>query len=342
MKITKATIFALTLALILSLILAACTGNPVHGNDPTAQSSDTPQVNEVYELPQYLPGVAGQEQLSGAETAYIPYCAIPQTAVIFPLGGGWYYTTASGTADPYIEGIFPPLYNKFVELFGRQVMTHTTVIIFCDANAPCPMIMPYVDRYYLRLAQQSTEYWSQMIYQLSHEMMHFAFFASFPGYNQNDLAMLLDTQRSAWNEEIIAEAISLYMLRYMSENWQRSPLAQANPGYSSAIRSYLESVYNEASQYPRPLKSAGDYVRRENFHRTFNRTCYANRADHMTERNHLYNLFVSARNEDIGEIINAYRYFNRDYKYIDYAAWISNARNPEFIRGVSAIQPRLQ
>jgi len=267
---------------------------------------------------------------------------LPQTATIFPLRDGWYYTTASGTRDPYIEGIFAPLYSKFVELFGRPVMTHTTVIIFCDVNAPCPMLMPYVDRYYLRLAQQSTEYWSQMIYQLSHEMMHFAFFASFPEYNQNDLAMLLDTQRSAWNEEIIAEAISLYMLRYMSENWQRSPLAQANPGYASAIRSYLESVYNEASQYPRPLKSAGEYVRREDFHSTFNRTCYANRADHMTERNHLYNLFLSARTEDIGEIINAYRYFNRDYKYIDYAAWISNARNPEFIRGVSAIQPRLQ
>ena len=340
MKLTKTIIFTLVIALVMSLMLAACAGNVVPGDDQTAQPPDIPQACEIYEEQQYpcAPGVTGP----GAETAYIPYSALPQTAVIFPLGGGWYYTTASGNRDPNIEGIFAPLFNRFVELFGRQVMTHTQVIIFCDTKAPCPMIMPYVNRYYLRLAQQSTEYWAQMIYQLSHEMMHFAFFSSFPQYTQSDVAILLDTRRSAWNEEIIAEAMSLYMLRYMADNWQRSPLYQLNPRYGSAIRSYLDYIYNDARKYTRPLKSEGAYVCRREFHTRFNRTCYANRADHIMERNHLYNIFVSARAEDIGEIINAYRYFNNDYRYIDYSAWANNARNPDFIRAISVIQPRLQ
>ena len=344
MRFKKTVIFLLILTLVMSPVLAACTSNVAPDVAPDDYSAACPlygaETCPAYELPSCVYGVADAGS-PGVSTGYIPVASAPRLPYILALGNNWYYSTATGEKDPNIEGVFRPMFNRFLEMFCKQSMTHTPVIIFNCTNAPFPAMMPFGERYYIRLAMSDTKYWAQMIYQLSHEMMHYAFFCSFHCPDIRQLTTMLDTGRTAWNEEIISEAMSLYMLWYMAANWQRSPLAQIDPNYGAVIKYYLDIIYNEVKRYNRPLKRDGAPVNRRDFHARFNRTAY-DRPDHMTERNYLFNLFTTVSAETIGEILNMYNYFNRTYRYVCFGTWVNNAANPDFIRRVSAIQPRLQ
>ena len=257
---------------------------------------------------------------------------------MFPLGNNWYYSTSNGERDEYIEEVFAALFSEFIRIFGEEAMSHKPVTIYNVPGAASPMAIPLGKTMRIRLVQNSTGFWAQLVYQLSHEMTHYMFFSYFPHADQGNYGEVDDKEKSSWNEEIICEAMSLYMLKYMSDNWEKCALSKINPAFNSALKEYLDNEYKRTKNLP--LKSEGDAVPFGDFHARFNRT--TNDLDnHITERNYLYDLFVSTNAETIGEIGNMYKHYNKEYRYIDYASWIKAANNPDFIKKISAIQPRL-
>ena len=258
---------------------------------------------------------------------------------IFSLGKhNWYYATSSGERDIYIEGVFSAMFQEFARIFGYDTMTHKLIMVYNSTEAAYPMTAPYNELILIRLSQEKTSYWAQMIFQLSHEMTHYAYFSFFPEANQDNFESLGKTR---WNEEIVCEAMALYMLKYMSENWCSCVLSSINTSFDASIRRYLENEYSKADTSAYPLKSVGDTITINEFHRRFNETA-SERYEHATERNYLFNLFVSVDSSTIGEILSMYRYFNSEFNCIDYDLWIANATNTDFIEKVSAIQPRFR
>jgi hypothetical protein len=256
----------------------------------------------------------------------------------FSLGNNWYYSTISGERDEYIEGIFLAMFPEFVRIFGADMMSHKPVTIFNEPDASAPMAIPMGKTMRIRLAQGNTSFWAQMIYQLSHEMTHYVFFAHFPHANQANYGEIEDKEKSDWNEEIICEAIALYMLKYMAENWEKCSLSKINPTFGSAIKDYLKNEYDRTENLP--LKSEGEVIPLADFHKTFNRESGKN--DRMAERNYLYDLFVSVEVKTIGEVFNMYKHYNKEYRSIDYAYWMKETKYPAFVEKVGGIQPKLQ
>jgi len=231
------------------------------------------------------------------------------------------------------------MFAEFVRIFGEKAMSHKPVTIYNLPGSSSPMTIPLGKTMRIRIAQNNTSYWAQMVYQLSHEMAHYAFFTYFPLVDQDNYADIDEKKKSSWNEEIICEAMSLYMLRYMADHWEKCALSKINPTFDKSLKEYLDNEYKRAQQLP--LKSEGDDVPFGDFHAQFNKT--ANKSDnHIMERNYLYDLFIAADAETIGEVLNMYKHYNEEFHYIDYASWIKEASNPDFIKKVGAIQPKLK
>ena len=66
------------------------------------------------------------------------------------------------------------LLPKFVEIFGIETMKAEICLVFNDFNATCPMLVTNANTLRIRLAKKKVTAWAQTIYQLSHEMCHYA------------------------------------------------------------------------------------------------------------------------------------------------------------------------
>ena len=121
------------------------------------------------------------------------------------------------------------LFGEYSRLVGSDIMSREDCIVYNDPNADCPMLVINTMPVRIRLVQKRFEYWAQTIYQLSHEMCHFAF----RQYKEKKEFTL------RWFEEIVCEAMSLYALEYSSRNWQCCQLSKINPSFAQSIESYL-------------------------------------------------------------------------------------------------------
>ena len=103
-----------------------------------------------------------------------------------------------------IKAILDFLLPRFIEIFGMETMGIENCIVFNDNNADCPMLITSINPPIIRLAQKTMDAWAQTIYQLSHEMCHYAI-----RQHKKDKEFSLK-----WFEEITCEAASLYFLQY--------------------------------------------------------------------------------------------------------------------------------
>ncbi|MDO5414883.1 MAG: hypothetical protein Q4F78_05400 [Bacillota bacterium] len=134
----------------------------------------------------------------------------------------------------YISRILEFLLIEYENLFGVDYMNNEECIIYNDPNAKCPMLITNSSPIHIRLAQSSTSYWAQMIYQLSHELCHYAF----------RQAKLDKSYTLSWFEEIVCESMSLYALDYTSKNWMKCELSGINQEYNKAIEDYFNNELN--------------------------------------------------------------------------------------------------
>ena len=149
-------------------------------------------------------------------------------------------------------------------------------IIYNDSTAQWPMLITNRIPIRIRLAQKSLTYWAQTIYQLSHELCHYAI-------RQSGMNMGLSL---AWFEEPICEAVSLYFLYYCAMNWEQCKLYKINPTFSNGISRYLQEE---------SCKIGTDSLKNCNTHeklKQYNRIASDDRAGHRNERNLLYNEII--------------------------------------------------
>jgi uncharacterized membrane protein YjjP (DUF1212 family) len=81
-------------------------------------------------------------------------------------------------------------------------------------------------------------YWCQFIYQFSHELTHFVI----RSYKKDK------DKYVKWFEETVCEAMSLFVLRFLSENWQSCSLSEINSGYNKLILQYLDNEKKEVKE----------------------------------------------------------------------------------------------
>ena len=113
------------------------------------------------------------------------------------------------------------LLTEFARLFGPDVMFNEDCIVYNDPSSECPMLIINTTHVRIRLSQPNYSYWCQTIYQLSHEMCHYAF-------RQRKINKEFTL---SWFEEIVCEAVSLYFLKYASERWSNCQLSQWSPSF---------------------------------------------------------------------------------------------------------------
>ena len=88
-----------------------------------------------------------------------------------------------------------------------------------------------------------------------------------------------------WFEETLCEAMSLYILRQSSVKWSGCTLSKVNPGYHSALLSYLNDIYNQTDKSViRACHALSELQEIE-------QTSESQRLDRSMERNYLYDTF---------------------------------------------------
>lgn len=182
----------------------------------------------------------------------------------------------------YLCSILEFLLPEYIRIFGQDVMTAATCIVYNDSSSECPRFN-HTTPLTIRLSQASLSFWAQTIYQLSHELCHYAMYQT-----KQD-----KTQTLSWFEEIVSEAMSLYALHYAADNWKKCKLSNISPEFGVRIQDYLDGVLRSASSdgFKRcdtieKLKNYESCKRPEN-----------DRATHVEERNIMYEAIMREPNE---------------------------------------------
>ena len=227
---------------------------------------------------------------------------------------------------PYDENIYSILHfllHKFSHIFGTEVMNMETCTVFNDPSSPCPMLITNKNPVMIRLSQESTRYWAQTVYQLSHEMCHYAIRQR---KTNKDITL-------KWLEETICEAVSLYALEFASKNWYRCPLSSKDPSFATAFSNYLG---NELIRAPRTVLR--DCVTFDDLKKCDD-NAEEQRDGRLIERNFLYSV-ISKQPEDCLCFCDMYRYLNEDQLTIDFDKWLAD--NPSaIVQCLSQIQPKI-
>ena len=192
-------------------------------------------------------------------------------------------------------------------------------IINDTENNDAPII--YLNRKPIDLVTNvNGSYWTQFIYQFSHEIFHLIVWSN---YNNDNLEIL------KWYEETICEAFSLFFLKISAQEWIRCKLSELDPNFNKKILSYLGDILNQQSDINKllvcnnisSLKEIDAFAEKCRFWR-------------YNERNYIYQLFISNRNL-IYESTLYRNYVNYNTLLIDFSTWIS--KTPE-IKLISKIQ----
>ena len=218
---------------------------------------------------------------------------------------------------------FEFLMGEYTRIFGEAVMNSVDCTIYNDPSAPCPQCYySYPAR--IRLHQSSFDYWAQTVYQLSHEMMHYALFSA-RGQSKGYLT---------WVEEIICEAMSHYALEYAATNWNRCRLSRINAGFTKSLWEYLDDVRSAPADGG--LASCTTVDRLLSYEK--NRTAENHRASFAREREILYQHLRKCPEAAVG-FLRYPRFVRADGVTIDFDAFRrSEPRNP-LIPVLGSLQP---
>ena len=201
-------------------------------------------------------------------------------------------------------------------------MLNEDCIVYNDLNAECPRFN-HSQPLTIRLHQSSLTYWSQTIFQLSHEMCHYAMHQTKPNRNIT----------LSWFEEIVCEAASLYALEYASKEWLKCLLSKNSPAFFQSHKSYLDGEL---------LKDYTDVFKRCNTVEKLKayellRLPETQRQTHRLERNTIYKA-ISTNPVELKCILDYTKYIESNGVTIDFDKWLQDAPC-HFLEELKAIQP---
>jgi len=219
----------------------------------------------------------------------------------------------------YLRAILDFQLQEFIRIFGTNIMFGEPCTVYNDSQATVPMLLLNRNPISIRLAQPSLAYWAQTVFQLSHELCHYA---------------LRQTKRNksytlSWFEEIVCEAMSLYMLHWSSENWSECKLYHENSSFSLSLNNYLSDKLkmNGTDSFQRctTIEALKEYE--SNF--------TTERQTHRNERNLIYAEIL--RNPlDCKYLCEYQRHVNEDGVTIDFNNWNNES---QLIKALYSIQP---
>ena len=221
----------------------------------------------------------------------------------------------------YLVALLQFLLTEFSRIFGSGTMFAEECVVFNDQGADCPMLIINLTPVRIRLAQPDLSFWAQTIFQLSHELCHYAI-------RQHKINKEFTL---SWFEEIVCEAMSLYALQWSAENWKDCSLSLMNPQFSNAIKRYLEEELKaEGNDVFQKCETFEMLVHYEKEHST-------DRPTHKNERNQLY--FEIAKNPAYCLCVCDYhRYIEKNGITIDFERWEMD--NPcALIKFLHSLQP---
>lgn len=219
----------------------------------------------------------------------------------------------------YLASILKFMLPEYERIFGENTMFNEECIIYNSQQADCPMLITNSIPLRIRLAQKSLSYWAQTIFQLSHELCHYAIRQS-----KIDKDFTL-----SWFEEIVCEAMSLYLLHWSAEHWERCELFKLNPNFRNNIGDYLNEELKKTGtdefQKCTTIKKLKKYDAEER------------RETHRNERNSLY--FEIINNPLLYRIVCEYqKYVSNNRIMIDFEDWEKHSSN-QLIRFLHKMQP---
>ena len=215
------------------------------------------------------------------------------------------------------------LLDEYVRIFGSEIMFNEDCIVFNDPQASCPRLITNVTPVHIRLAQENLSYWTQTVFQLSHEMCHYAI----RQHKENKEFTL------SWFEEIVCEAMSLYALQYASSAWNRCSLAQYMPLFGQNHETYLtqELAKDSTSEFSQcdTIEKLLEHEKKE--------IPESQRESHRVERNFVYRA-ISSNPQDLRSVIDYTKYMNNNGVTINFEKWIHDD-NSNLLRELRKIQP---
>ena len=206
--------------------------------------------------------------------------------------------------------LFCHQYELCSGVFGPEAMASENCNVILTDHEKAPMLVNNKSPIEIWIKANDSS-WCQVIYQLSHEMCHYAM-----RHNKTDKNYVLK-----WFEETICEAFSIYSLNYFSEHWMECCLEKA-PISDDPVHSLSECSI---------VKDLG-FVEANSWNKRYLR---------FNERNHLYDLFKS-HPDQIRLLLNYEKYADKESMTIDFYRWIDDENGSEFLKSVSEIQPRIE
>ena len=220
----------------------------------------------------------------------------------------------------YLYAIHKFLLSEYENLFGEEIMFAEECIIFNDSQSECPMLITNTTPILIRLSQSSLSYWAQTIFQLSHELCHYAM-------RQRKLNKNFTL---SWFEEIVCEAMSLYFLKCSFENWSVCELSEKQPLFNKAIEKYLKDELEK--------EGTDDFQNCVNYERLreYEQERSTIRETHRNERNLLY--YEIIKNPKLCKCFCDYPKYLMNNLTINFEKWLSEDEN-HIVKCLSSIQP---
>lgn len=235
--------------------------------------------------------------------------------------GNW--TVQQAKYSEHGEFILTFLLSEFERVFGHGVMANEDCIVYNDPSASCPMLVINTTPVRIRLSQPSYIYWCQTIYQLSHEMCHYAFRQR---KENKDFTL-------SWFEELVCEAVSLYALKYASDHWNHCPLSKVAPTFFQNHKTYLEDELSKS--FTDEFKQCDTVEKLMEYERQ--KVSTNRRETQGAERNLIFRMILDNPMES-KSVLDYSRYVMGNGVLIDFDRWIRD--DPcNLLQKLKAIQP---
>lgn len=201
-------------------------------------------------------------------------------------------------------------------------MLNEDCIVYNDPQSECPRLN-HSTPLSIRINQSSLTFWSQTIFQLSHEMCHYAMYQT---KANKDVTL-------SWFEEIVCEAASLYALEYASKEWLKCQLSKNSPAFFQSHKSYLDGEllkdYTDVFKRCNTVEKLKAYELQE--------LPENQRETHRLERNIVYRA-ISANPLELKNVLDYTKYIENNGVTIDFDKWLQDAPC-HFLEELKAIQP---
>jgi hypothetical protein len=242
-----------------------------------------------------------------------------------------YITHCNWSVQKEIYPLFKFVLPMFEGIFGVDVMSKEMCSVYVDMNCPTAPVITFNPTRIILRAEPC--YWCQVVYQLSHELTHYA-------VRQNTNYQYTNCAIAAF-EEPACEAMAIYICKLCSEQWENCKYSSCNKDWGANFEKYRESLYNDASgstqcdTYQEWTSLCSAY--------TGSLTSVSQRPEQSAMRNHLYDSFIQMP-DMISEFIE-YPLHIRSIPYeklIDSSAWAAQSPDSEkLIRAICSIQPQV-